>query len=64
MLRASSGKRELFHRLCDDVLDRIGDKQLGRQDVVDALTAIADEYVWDEERTDVHAKSLIKEKGL
>ena len=66
MLRVSSEKKKKtwFHELYDDILNRIGDKQLNRQNIIDTLTAIADEYVWDDKRVDPYAKPLIQHKGL
>lgn len=64
LLRTSPEKSELLHKLYDDILNRIDSKQLNRQIVVGALTAIANEYVWDGKRTDAYAKPLIQHKGL
>lgn len=66
MLRDSQKENILhkLHELYDDILNRIGDKQLNRQNIIDTLTAIADEYVWDDKRGDPHAKPLIQHKGL
>ena len=63
MLRNSS-KKNLLRRLYDDILNRIGDKQPNRQNIIDTLTAIADEYVWDDKHDDNYAKPLIQHKGL
>lgn len=64
MLRTSSEKSSLFHKLYDDILNRIGNNQPDRRSIIDALTAIANEYVWDDKRVDAHAKPLIQYKGL